>query len=110
MANKNSSKKQNQEREFFAINGMKVSNVRKIPGTSVISFSLLGHGLGLYNLKIVKGSNGEFIAAPSSKGKDGNYYAQYAVYLSEEDQKKVIGVVKSKLPDDEDEPDPDVDF
>ena len=86
------------KKEYFSIKGMKVSNVRKIPGTEVITFSLLGNGLGLYNLRVVNTAGGLFIAAPQSKGKDGKYYGQYAVYLSEEDEDRVLAAVFKKLP------------
>lgn len=89
----------NKEKEFFEIKGMKVNNVREIGDTGIISFSLLGKGLGLYGLKIVKSARGEFISAPSVKGKDGSYYPQYAVYFAEEDSKKIIAAVKKKLPE-----------
>lgn len=86
------------KREYFSIKGMKVSNVRKIPGTEVITFSLLGNGLGLYNLRVVNTAGDQFIAAPQSKGKDGKYYGQYAVYLSKEDEDRVLAAVIKKLP------------
>ena len=91
--------KKNEERVYFDITGMKVSNVREL-GKGIIAFSLLGKGLGLYNLRIVNGKNGEFVAVPQEKGKDGNYYNVYNVYLADEDQQKVIKAVKTKLPED----------
>lgn len=86
------------EKEFFSISGMRINNVREIGETGIISFSLLGKGLGLYNLKIVKAKGGEFISAPAVKGKDGNYYPSYGVYFSDEDSAKIIEKVKEKLP------------
>ncbi len=83
---------------FFAIKGMKIANVRRL-SEKVIAFSLLGNGLGLYNMRIVNSDKGEFVASPQEKGKDGKYYAVYAVYLTDDDQKKIIKAVKEKLPD-----------
>lgn len=99
MANKKNDNKK--PAEYFSISGMRVERVRKIPGSSIITFSLLGKGLGLYNLKIVNGSRGEFIAMPATKGTDGNYYNQFAVYFSDDDAARIIGVVKDKLPKEE---------
>lgn len=99
MANKKNENKK--PAEYFNISGMRIDRVRKIPGSSVITFSLLGKGIGFYNLKIVNGSRGEFIAMPATKGADGNYYAQYAVYFTDEDAARIIGVVKDKLPKEE---------
>lgn len=97
--------KENSERVYFDIKGMTVANVRKL-SDKVIAFSLLGKGLGLYNLRVVAGKNGDFVASPQTKGKDGNYYSVYALYLSEADEKKVIAAVLKKVPaDDEISPD-----
>lgn len=97
--------KENSERVYFDIKGMTVVNVRKL-SDKVIAFSLLGKGLGLYNLRLVAGKKGDFVASPQTKGKDGNYYSVYALYLSEADEKKVIAAVLKKVPaDDEISPD-----
>lgn len=96
------------EQPTINIKGMKVEKVRKL-SDKVIGFSLLGNGLGLYNLKVIAGKTGDFIAAPQEKGKDGKYYNVYAVYFAEDDEKKVIAAVKGKLPKEE-EPDSGSDF
>ena len=88
-----------QEREYFSIKGMKVTNVREIGAENpTIFFSLTGKGLGLYNLRIVKGARGSFIASPQQKGKDGKYYDLYSLYLSNEDEERVMKAVIDKLP------------
>lgn len=90
-----------QEKTYVNIKGMKVTNVRKLGDKGVIVFSLNGNGLGLYNLRVVPSSRGDFISTPQSKGTDGKYYAQYQVYFSTEDEARVIKAVKEKLPKDE---------
>lgn len=97
-------KKTEEKKPDFNIKGMKVANVRQLSDT-VIAFSLLGNGLGLYNLKVVDGAKGRFIVVPQTKGKDGAWYNQYAVYLSDDDQKKIIKKVLEALHSDEDEDD-----
>ena len=89
-----------EKKVYFDISGMTVANVRQL-SAKVVAFSLLGKGLGLYNLRIVAGKNGNFVASPQSKGKDGEYYSVYAVYLTEDDQKKIIKAVLAKLPKEE---------
>lgn len=91
------------EKTYLNIKGMKVMNVRKLGDKGVIVFSLNGNGLGLYNLRIVPSVKGEFISTPQQQGKDGKYYAQYQVYLSKEDEGRVIRAVKAKLPKEEQE-------
>lgn len=93
----NMAAKTESNKTFFAIKGMKIANVRRL-SEKVIAFSLLGNGLGLYNMRIVSSDKGEFVASPQEKGKDGKYYAVYAVYLANDDQKKIIEAVKKQLP------------
>lgn len=59
----------------------------------LITFTLKCHGFSLYNMKLVNGKNGYFIAPPSVKSSNGAYYNQYAIYLSEEDEKSLIDSV-----------------
>ena len=97
------SKKTTKEKKpFFSIEGMKVANVRRL-SDQVVAFSLLGEGLGLYNLKVIDGAKGRFVAAPQTKGSEGKWYNQYAVYLSEKDQKKIIKKVDEALDEEDDE-------
>lgn len=100
MAAKNN-KNTESEKKYFDVTGMKAINIRRLGKSGVIAFSLLGNGVGFYNLRIVEGKNGEFIAAPQSKGSDGKYYSQYAVYITDEDQARIIKAVKAKAPDPE---------
>ena len=97
-----SKKVKKNDKPNFVITGMKVSNVRKLSNT-VTAFSLLGNGLGLYNLKVVNGAKGKFVAVPQTKGKDGEWYNQYAVYISEEDQAKIIKKVESMVEEDDED-------
>lgn len=91
------------EKTYLNIKGMKVRNVMKLGDKGVIVFSLNGNGLGLYNLRIVPSAKGDFISTPQQRGKDGKYYAQYQVYFSSDDEKRVIQAVKDKLPKEEPE-------
>lgn len=73
--------------------GYEVTNVRVITD-SFITFTLKFKGFALYNMRVVERRNGEiFISVPQSKGGDFRYYNQYAVYLSDEDQKMLINEV-----------------
>lgn len=95
-------KTEKKEKVFLNISGMTIGNVRRLSKT-VIAFSLLGNGLGLYNMRVVDGKNGKFVAAPQEKGKDGEYYNIYSAYISEEDQKRIIEAVLKKVPDEDDD-------
>lgn len=69
--------------------GAAVTNARVI-GDTCITFTLKCQGFALYNMKLCEGRDGYFIVPPSTKGKDGKYYSQYAVYLSREDEQRMI--------------------
>lgn len=89
-------KTEEKEKTYFNIEGMTVTNCRVL-SDNVLAFTLTGNGLGLYNLRVVDSKNGKFIGAPQSKGKDGNWYNQYALYLTDEDQEKIIAEVEKQL-------------
>ena len=71
-----------------------VTNVRQISDSCIV-FTLRCKGFAFYSMRVVeRKSDGEpFIAVPQDKGTDGKYYKQYAVYLSEADQKALIDKV-----------------
>lgn len=59
----------------------------------VCVFTLNVPGATFLNLKVVNGKNGEFIAMPQSKGRDGQYHDLYRVYFSEKDTQRIIDAV-----------------
>lgn len=68
-----------------------VTNVRQISNSCII-FTLKCKGFSFYSMRVLeRKSDGEpFITVPKDKGTDGKYYARYAVYLSDADQKALI--------------------
>lgn len=92
-------KKKNNDMIYFELGSYKatVKNARVLSETCAV-FTLSCAGFALYNLRVVCTADGkEFIAPPSTKAKNGNYYDQYAIYLSEEDQKTLIAKVKELI-------------
>lgn len=69
-----------------------VQNARVVTD-DLITFTLKCHGFSLYNMKLVNSKSGYFITPPSVKSNNGAYYNQYAIYLSEEDEKSLIDSV-----------------
>ena len=67
-----------------------------------ISFDFDMNGLSFYRCMIRKGKNGDFIAFPSYKGSDGNYYHYYYINFAEDLAEAIIDAVYAKL-DTEDE-------
>lgn len=50
-----------------------------------------------YDLTVLEGKNGDFIAAPSKKGKDGKYYSIYYLNLTDEEQTDIMKQIEGKL-------------
>ena len=97
--NVKSSMKENTERVNFNLkdSGWSITNVR-IVTEHMVTFTLKMHGLSLYNMKVTESTKGEtagkmFLSNGQSKGSDGKYYNNYALYLSDEDKDMIIKAV-----------------
>ena len=97
------SKKDNIKRVNFNLNdsGWEIANVRVIT-EHMVSFTLKMHGLSLYNMKMTESTKGDrdgqmFLSNGQSKGSDGKYYNNYALYLSDEDKDMIIEAVCDAL-------------
>lgn len=66
-----------------------------------ISFDMDFEGVSLYRVMIRSGKNGDFIAFPSYKGSDGNYYHYYYINFDEETAEAIIDAVNAKLDSEE---------
>lgn len=94
-----SSEKDKVERVNFNLkdSGWSISNVR-VMTEHMVSFTLKMHGLSLYNMKVTESTKGDtagqmFLSNGQSKGSDGKYYNNYALYLSDEDRDRIIEYV-----------------
>lgn len=94
-----SSKKENVERVNFDLqnSGWEIVNVRVVT-EHMVSFTLKMHGLSLYNMKVTESTKDEtagkmFLSNGQSKGSDGKYYNNYALYLSDADKDMIIKAV-----------------
>lgn len=100
MAFKTSEKQnENKDRVFIDLKavGARVANVRQISDSCIV-FTLRCKGFSFYNMKLYESKDGkEFIAGSQTKGSNGKWYNNYAIYLSEEDQKTVKGSVLKAL-------------
>lgn len=84
--------KQNKAKFDMIATEATIQNARVVTD-DLITFTLKCHGFSLYNMKLVNGKKGYFITPPSVKGSNGAYYNQYAIYLTEEDEKSLIDSV-----------------
>ena len=81
-------------KSYLSIEGATVQACHLI-SDRICVFTLNVPGATFLNLKVVDGKNGEFIAMPQSKGRDGQYYDLYRIYLSERDVQRVISAVEA---------------
>lgn len=84
-----------EERVYFNLgDDWKVTNVRDLEfGTF---FTLQIPGLSFYNLRVVPAGKkyDAFIAVPEEKGKDGNWYKVYNLFLDPEDTADILAEVE----------------
>lgn len=92
-------KKENTERVNFNLKdcSWSIANVR-VMTEHMVSFTLKMQGLSLYNMKVTESTKGDtagqmFLSNGQSKGLDGKYYNNYALYLSDEDKARIIEAV-----------------
>lgn len=102
-----SSKKENIERVNFILkdSGWSIANVRVV-SEHVVSFTLKMRGLSLYNMKVTESTKDDtagkmFLSNGQSKGSDGKYYNNYALFLSDEDKDLIIKTVCAEANKDE---------
>lgn len=93
------SKKENTERVNFNLKDISwsITNVRVLT-EHMVTFTLKMQGLSLYNMKVTESTKGDtagkmFLSNGQSKGSDGRYYNNYALYLSDEDRDRIIEAV-----------------
>lgn len=105
--NVKSSKKENVEKVNFILkdSGWSIANVRVVT-EHMVSFTLKMRGLTLYNMRVTESTKGEtagkmFLCNGQSKGSDGKYYNNYALYLSDEDKDLIIKAVCAEASKDE---------
>lgn len=93
------SNKESVKRENFNLKDSSwlIANVRVV-SEHMVTFTLKMHGLSLYNMKVTESTKGDtagqmFLSNGQSKGSDGKYYNNYALYLSDEDRDRIIEAV-----------------
>lgn len=96
-------KNSNAERVNFNLkdSSWSIANVR-VMTEHMVSFTLKLHGLSLYNMKVTESTKGDtagkmFLSNGQSKGIDGKYYNNYALYLSDEDISRIIEAVIAEV-------------
>lgn len=79
-------------KQYLSIKGATIQAAHLI-ADNIAVFTLNVPGATFMNLKVVQGKNGMFIAMPQTKGRNDLWYDQYRIYLSDEDQQRVIDTV-----------------
>lgn len=83
-------------------NGAEVTSARVISESCVI-FTLKCKGFSFYSLRLMERKSDKklFISVPQTKGKDGKYYDNYGLYLSDADREVIINKVLEKVQNEE---------
>lgn len=70
-----------------------VKNARVLSDNCIV-FSVELEGVSLYGMRLVENKNGEcFISMAQTKGKDGKYYNNYFINLSDKQKEDIIKIV-----------------
>lgn len=79
-----------------AVQSVEVVRAKSFDNGGVV-FDMTINEVSIYNCRVVEGKNGDFISFPARKGSDGNYYSHAYIKLTEDDTKKIIGLVEKAL-------------
>jgi len=102
--NVNSNSKSQKEHNYINLNDWEVTNARLVTDT-FITFTLRGktNGVSLYGMRMFETKNGKkMIRCPQSEymqNGEKRYANQYAVYISQDDEEKLMAMVIDKLND-----------
>ena len=94
-----STKKETKEyvREYVKIDTMEVGRVA-LTRTGTAFFDCIINGVNIYSAHVVEPEGKQpFISWPAVKAKNGNYYNSVYVWISPEDQAKLIQLVQDKI-------------
>ena len=81
------------DRPTLNLSGASIQAAYQLSDTCVV-FTLNIPGASLRDMRLIeKKAGGYFISTPQVKGKDGQYHDRFLVYLSAEDEKRVIKAV-----------------
>ena len=89
---------QEQEREYLKLESFELGRVTPGKG-GIVYFDAKINGLTIHGMKVVpkKDQSGDFIAFPSQKGADGNYYSVVFAWLNPETEKSMLQAIQEKL-------------
>lgn len=88
--------KKPEKKSESAVQSVEVVRAKSFDNGGVI-FDVIINGVSIYNCRVVEGRNGDFISFPSRKGSDGSYYSHAYIKLTDEDTKKIVGLVEKAL-------------
>lgn len=91
MARRKRNTQNNNEIPPIKIEELKILRVKDFDNFTAFDFEI--NGIRIYGARIIEGRNGDFIAFPANKGKDGNFYNHVWFKMDDETQKKIIEAV-----------------
>lgn len=88
--------KKPEKKSVSTVQSVEVVRAKSFDNGGVV-FDMTINGVSIYNCRVVEGKNGDFVSFPSRKGSDGNYYSHAYIKLTDEDTKKIVGLVEKAL-------------
>lgn len=90
------SKAKSSKQEELKIDSFSVNKVHQFDNGNV-TFDMTVNGISIYGCRVVETKDGDFIALPQRKGKDGKYYSIVWAKFSDADTKDILAEVENKL-------------
>ena len=88
--------KKPEKKSESAVQSVEVVRAKSFDNGGVV-FDMTINGVSIYNCRVVEGKNGDFVSFPARKGSDGNYYSHAYIKLTEDDTRKIVGLVEKAL-------------
>lgn len=93
--------KRNEEKKMRDFEVVSARSWKDKNGKETVFFTMRlevnGLDIVFYDLTVVEGKKGDFIATPSKKGKDGKFYSIYYLNLTDEEQTDIMKQIEGKL-------------
>lgn len=84
-------------RSFATINSFSIRRVNYVQKTGTVFFDMTINDIDVFGCRVATAGEKDFIAYPSYKGTDGKYYSYVNIYMSSDDQSKILAAVEEKL-------------
>lgn len=96
MKKPNNNNNNNKGKEEIVITSYSVDRVNSSSSGTIFA-DITINGVTIYGIRVVEGDNGDFLAFPQNKDKNGKYWHIVYCRLSEKDQNDILAEIERQL-------------